>query len=152
MNPEAPKSRETLRDGFEVPLRPTTTSAGSVGPLDPPNLRYTTLSDATPPEEVDLLASVYTFLISRANRKVAGLGGRSNEQGGEEDGSGIPSGSGGPTLLGRIFRERVAALVCRLRFGHRTPPSAAKVGKAVRINRRDLDEYMEEQAYANVEE
>jgi excisionase family DNA binding protein len=30
--------------------------------------------------------------------------------------------------------------------------SAAKVGKAVRINRQSLDEYMEEQAYANVEE
>ena len=29
---------------------------------------------------------------------------------------------------------------------------AAKVGKAVRINRRSLDEYMEEQAYASFEE
>lgn len=29
---------------------------------------------------------------------------------------------------------------------------AAKVGKAVRINRRSLDEYMEGQAYASVEE
>jgi excisionase family DNA binding protein len=29
---------------------------------------------------------------------------------------------------------------------------AAKVGKAVRINRRSLDEYMEGQAYANIEE
>jgi excisionase family DNA binding protein len=28
---------------------------------------------------------------------------------------------------------------------------AAKVGKAVRINRRSLDQYMERQAYANVE-
>jgi excisionase family DNA binding protein len=30
--------------------------------------------------------------------------------------------------------------------------SAAKVGKAVRISRRSLDEYMEGQAYADVEE
>jgi excisionase family DNA binding protein len=29
---------------------------------------------------------------------------------------------------------------------------AAKVGKAVRINRRSLDEYMEGQAYASVED
>jgi excisionase family DNA binding protein len=29
---------------------------------------------------------------------------------------------------------------------------AAKVGKAVRINRRSLDRYMEDQAYANIEE
>ena len=29
---------------------------------------------------------------------------------------------------------------------------AAKVGKAVRINRRSLDEYMESQAYASVED
>jgi excisionase family DNA binding protein len=28
---------------------------------------------------------------------------------------------------------------------------AAKVGKAVRINRRSLDQYMEEQAYADVD-
>lgn len=30
--------------------------------------------------------------------------------------------------------------------------SAAKVGKAVRINRHSLDEYMERQAYTDVEE
>ncbi len=29
---------------------------------------------------------------------------------------------------------------------------AAKIGKAVRINRHSLDEYMEQQAYAGVEE
>ena len=63
-----------------------------------PAIRYRPRLDATPEAELEVLAAVYSFLIQgHENRKAAISGDCAEKQGGENDKSTAPSGSGVPS-------------------------------------------------------
>jgi len=64
-------------------------------------ISYHPCLDATPEAELEVLARVYQFLLQRhANRKAAS-GGCTDYEGGENNQSWAPSGSGGPSAMDR---------------------------------------------------
>jgi hypothetical protein len=62
-----------------------------------PTISFDPPPDATPEAELEVLATIYSFLIQgRENRKAAASGGCASNKGGESVQSKGPSGSGAP--------------------------------------------------------
>ena len=76
--------------------------------MSKPAIRYRPRVDATPEAELEVLASVYSFVIQRhENRKTTFSGGCTDYEGGENNQSEAPSGSGGPSATDGSSRRRL---------------------------------------------
>ena len=66
-----------------------------------PPIRFDPNSDATPEAELEVLASVYAFLVKHHENREATNGGCADLPGGESTQSKAPMGSGGPSAEDR---------------------------------------------------
>ena len=64
-------------------------------------IRYRPRLDATPEAELEVLTVVYAFLIQRHVNRKAASGGFADKEGGENNQSQAPSGSGGRSATDR---------------------------------------------------
>jgi len=73
-----------------------------------PVISYRPRLEATPDAELEVLAAVYSFVIQRhENRKATFSGGCTDYEGGENNQSWAPPGSGGPSATDGSSRRRL---------------------------------------------